>query len=267
VVIDQRKIHLVNELLLSQRAHLQADYPFYIWSVDQYVPKDFYSKLVASFPTDEYFVSKTGYHGKRALGTRHSAKVFSEYLDSHPDWNFFFGIFETEAFLRDLLRFIKLPLIKSRGLRAAKPYRRITETKPSYLARKFWHYYSYDFEFSRLDSSNGIDIHADSRNKIASIILHFQTCDWKSEYLGGTKFFQFENREAEKRWGNWKVNHVQPKEYDDFLGQTSLFHYAPYKGNALIMFLRSHNSFHTSDFIKAPRGLTRDSVIINVTYA
>jgi hypothetical protein len=242
-------------LLLSRRlARVRSD-PFCFFHVDDYLPPDFYQRLLASFPDE----SNYRFNGEGKMGFRSSEdpEAMDRYCDAHPDWRQLIDFLGSDAFLADLRAAVAGPLVQARGWSGRRLWRNHTrrpvpESPLRYLLEEP---VRTTFQFSMLPRDASVVPHSDAPRKLVSLLLYFRDPDWQDAWGGGTEFYAPIDPERARRWA--ATDRIAFEEFKT-IGST------PFAGNRLAGFVRSACSYHGVPPLCCPPGRTRKALLINV---
>ena len=242
-------------LLLSSRVKHVTYHPFVLCSVDDYLPPEIYQALLEHFPNDEYFVGEVHdqkHSHKRFFTSERNPEVFQEFCGQNLLWRRFFECLSSREFSSDLYRLLRRGLIQSRGLSGLRSWRKADDRAAGWA--RFWTqpFVPY-FEFSQLGAGSHVLPHTDKASKLVSMILYFPHPSWTKDYAGGTGFYRPKSARLERNWANRTVAF---EELELWRG----FDFVP---NRLVVFLKSHNSYHAVPPIRCPEDLRRNTLNFN----
>jgi len=241
----------LESLLLSSRVEKIRHEPFSYFCIDNYVPQDTYQEMLRGFPDKDQLVRSTAAN-KRMVSSRSHPEIVQDLFNQFPVWKRFFDLLNSEVFIRDVNRFLRRGLFKSRGLRGLKVWRDTSPVASSWLA-KLIQPVQLQFEFSQLYRDSHIPPHTDSGSKLLSLCFYLADSSWQDSYGGGTEFYRPKNSGLGNNWSNEESSF---EEMDRFY----LSGFAP---NRMVGFLKSENSYHGVPPIKCPEGMARNSLNIN----
>jgi hypothetical protein len=203
-------------------------------------PED-YARLVEAFPSASDFSEVPNYPYKLGLGRNHGRAQFEKFTTTNPVWSRFRAAVESEAFIRDVVKFLGMNNIAprvGRGLdgprkrlaRAIADVRqgRLPQIGPRLTSR---------FEFSVLRADGGeVTPHTDAPRKIITIVLAMiREGEWDPAWGGALDM----NRTRDPRYAfNWH-NRAVPWEAVEIVDTV------PFLPNQALIFVKTHNSLHS----------------------
>lgn len=242
-------------LLLSKRLEKRVTDPFCFFSVDDYLPSDFYESLLASFPED----SRYTYNPEGKLGFRSSEDpdAVEHFAAAHPEWKQLVDFFGSDAFVYDARETLSGALVDARGLSGRRRWYNCThrEIPNNWLRYQLQEPVRTTYQFSLLPRGAAVAPHADAPRKLVSLLLYFRDPDWEGAWGGGTEFYAPLDSAKARRWG---PTARIPFEEFEVLDTTE------FRANRLAGFVRSANSYHGVRPLACPDGMARKALLINI---
>jgi len=242
-------------LLLSKRKLILHERPFCWFYVDDYLPVQLYETLAARFPHDGPYAANE--EGKLGFRSSEAAADFDAFCDADPAWAALVAFFRSDAFVRDVHRRLRAPLVSTRPVVARKPWVNDTQRPVSndplrYLLREP---VRTTFQFSKLPRDAAVAPHTDAPRKLVSLMLYFRDPDWRDEWGGATGFYAPRDPARARGWSA-----TQRVDFDELepIGE------AAFRANRLAGFVRSPASWHGVRPIGCPPGRGRKSLLVNL---
>jgi len=266
--------NLEQVLFLSKRKKVITNSPFYCCYVDDYLPDDIYQSCLNTFPSSEYFLSGKRRNEKRYIGSRHRIDAYRKFCQREPQWNRLIQFFKSQAFISDLFPLVQRGLFFNRGWRGLKSwkicppegdlsYARLKNEAKRPLSKISL--VDVGIEFSSLLKGDMIYPHTDAAAKLISLMIYFPSPDWKAQYEGETTFYRVKNILKAPKWRNWQGDHCTgSKRYETFLRDMTPCFKNEFKKNRLVLFMKTHSSYHSVLPIQCPDNLSRNSFNINI---
>lgn len=219
--------------------------PFFIYSVEHFLPQLFFEELCGTFPDRSWFAHVTK-SNKQRLNSEHDPVRFRDFIEQSPVWKEFTGILQSHAFLTELYSLTRPYMRQARGIGYPQSwFFNDTTIGTDFLSQTIVP----NFEFSRLEQGAYLPVHTDAPEKMVSTIFYLGDENWKPEYGGGTAFYRPKDARLNHNWFNRKVD----------TDKLELFYESSFTPNTLLMFIKSPNSYHGVTPIKSPPGFSRNS--------
>lgn len=201
-----------------------------------------YAEFLKNFPPVELFadydyLGKPGV--KLTLSENEDRKTYRDFVLSTPPWREFYTWVKSDAFvygIMDTLRAHDLDL----GYTYAPTWKRLAKairrgSCSDYEVRN--PRLSVRFEFSILKGNGGsLPPHTDAPSKVSTIIISMATPDeWNAAWGGGTDV----NAPKQTRWSYNHMNRTAT--FEDM----EILHTYPFEPNQAIIFVKTHNSWHS----------------------
>ena len=227
--------------------------PFFHFEIDDFLSRDEYAALCASFPGADRFPEVIE-GNKFRLGTRTTSQAFDAFRSERPEWGRLLERLTGEPFLGRLYELARPGLVRSRGLLGARPWRLgevpIGPGGPLFARRPV----RIHFEFSRLERGASVPPHTDAPEKLVSCILYFAEPSWRAEWGGGTHYYRPRVPSLRRNWHNRSV----PFELLEPIFQQ------PFVPNRLAVFVKSRESYHAVPPLDCPEGVARNSLNFSI---
>lgn len=261
------KLNRINIFNFGDTNFIYEPYP--VGLARQVFKKDYYEKLVNTFPPQELFSFMELLGNKYSLSEINNPKEYHDYVMSCKPWREFYQWVKSESFIIEILELlcqhhINLGLLASvkgktlgdnRGVKYMLKAllnslkRNISlSSSPSLSAR---------FEFSMLPAKGGhIKPHTDAPGKIVTLVIPIiKENEWNVSFGGATEIMKPKNITQNYNYLN------KQREFDDVETVTS-FDYAP---NQCLIFIKTFNSLHA---VRPMQGgdsnLMRSTLTINI---
>ncbi len=261
------KLNRINILNFEDTNFIYDPYP--VGLARQVFEKDYYEKLVNTFPPQELFSFKESLGNKYSLSEINNPREYHDYVMSCEPWREFYQWVKSESFIVEILELlsqnhINLGLLSSvnskilrdnRGVKSRlkallKSLKRSISlsSSPSLSAR---------FEFSMLPAQGGhIKPHTDAPNKFITLVIPIvRENEWNVSFGGATEIMKPKDITQNYNYLN------KQREFDDVETVTS-FDYAP---NQCLIFIKTFNSLHA---VRPMQGndsnLMRSTLTINI---
>ena len=243
--------------------------PYPVGLARQVFEKDYYEKLVNTFPPQELFSFKESLGNKYSLSEINNPQKYHNYVMSCEPWREFYQWVKSESFIVEILELLSQNHINL-GLLASLKANKIGDNQgindqlkallkslkqsitfsnsPSLSTR---------FEFSMLPAKGGnIKPHTDAPSKIITLVIPIvKENEWNVSFGGATEIMKPKDITQNYNYLN------KQREFDDVETVTS-FDYAP---NQCLIFIKTFNSLHA---VRPMQGgdsnLMRSTLTINI---
>ncbi|MEZ4216410.1 MAG: 2OG-Fe(II) oxygenase [Myxococcota bacterium] len=247
-----------SDALLLSRANLHVDYePMCTFCADDYLPRDVYDELYATWPHEASVDYSANTEGKFGFRSSEAGDAFARFCDTHPVWGEVVDILSSEAFSDDVQRTLARGLVDARGAAARRRWRNDTHRAPSDNPLRYWlsEPMRTTFQISVLPPGKTVDPHLDAPRKLVSLLLYFADPDWRPEWGGATEFYVPVDPERARTWSpTARVGFEEMK----------LVRETAFVPNRLAGFVRSPTSWHGVRPIACPEGRGRKALLINL---
>jgi len=231
--------------------------PFPVISLKNFIDKEYYIKLVDTFPEKELFEFKQNLGKKYSLSETNNRANYFAYIKKNEIWNKFFEIIKSKSFIQEIIDMLYENNINL-GLKNSK---QISLENKSFFRNlknifKQNFFIKSKFEFSMMSGNGGYILpHTDAPEKIITIVIPMlKEKEWKSEWGGGTSMLEPID---ERNYYN------QQNKYLSF-NEVKTLKNLPFEKNNSTLFIKTFNSLHCVHPIQGPNTILRRSLTINI---
>lgn len=243
--------------------------PYPVGLARQVFKKDYYEKLVQTFPPQELFAFMKLLGNKYSLSEKNNPQKYHEYIRSCEPWREFYQWVKSENFIVYILELlcqhhINLGLLaslnskkieKNLGIKyKVKTLLKSINQSVSLLSSPSL---SSRFEFSMLPAQGGnIKPHTDAPNKLVTLVIPMiKENEWNVAFGGATEIMKPKNITQNYNYLN------KQREFDE-VETVKSFDYSP---NQCLIFIKTFNSLHAVRPMKGDdSNLMRSTITINI---
>lgn len=213
---------------------------FNLYVLDEFIEGKLFKNLRDTFPSDDYISIKT----KFAFSLQQNEANFSAFLNSNKLWREFINRLDSNDFKNEVIKNfdVKNVYFSDNSLKRFIPF-----------------YKKVNFEFTFNKSKNGAysDAHTDSTRKIVSMIIFFTPETWTEENGGLVCLFKPKNENDENNWRNEIIDENRLK----------IIQTIDPKPNRFYGFKKTKNSYHSVTKVKCENSMSRNVLMINLSYS
>ena len=227
--------------MLCQQAGLSLEQiafryePFPIGFAAEALDRDFYDRLLETWPADHLFAFKPELGNKYSLSEVNHADIYQAYVEEIEPWRQFHEAVKSPDFIAYVLKTMRRHNIDV-----------------GYSAQQL----SARFEFSMMGADGGCIIpHTDAVNKLITLVVYMtRPEEWQAAYGGGTSMLR--PKDITRNFNNVNIQ----------LGfdEVECLHTYDYVPNGCLLFIKTFNSYHAVYPMRGPAGLMRRSLTINI---
>ena len=174
--------------------------PFTIFEIDDFLPKEKYSKIIKNFPNCKLF---EGGDGINPVSINVNDNKLEEFLNENQEWKDFVLDIQSEKFINSLFRFSLIEMIKIRGIKSLRIWTKKNKHK---LIKKIFRKIEIQNYFSMHKNNELICPHTDARTKLISLIYYVPDDNYNFSQGGGTEFWKI--KKNIHQWRNWDNKHI-----------------------------------------------------------
>lgn len=234
----------------------QFDYePYPICYIPNFLDKDLFKRLQASYPEYEKFISMKGLGKKYSLSERGNEKFYYDFLKRNPEWKEFFDSIKSKKFINDTSDFLRKHNIDVRLRRFFYTKNVNRKSRGPFLRAINKRLMRSRFEFSIMPANGGnILPHTDTPNKMITLVVSFiGDGEWDNSWGGGTSVLK--PKDVTKTFA---IDGQLPHE------ETEVVKTFPFEPNQCVLFVKTYNSWHSVLPMTGPETGLRKTVTINI---